>query len=620
MGYGLDQLFRDGGSTVSSLTLGKRKKRWSDRECCQLPARELPTATKATARAACVHLGDMELGRTQNPTYVRACIDRSVFFQACQPPSYRLPHPWIAMRLAMTIRRNLSSTVPLASTCSSSSTTTTAGAAHQAKRAVVPTVSYLTSTSTTRTYSQSNKQHHPEPAAFSTTALSSTRGRAAVSLLPSYLADARAVEQYCPTSNPSGALQLGVAESQLIEDWLVPALNTVPELSADAIYYQPTPGRADFKASFASYIEDLCGLPSGRLDHDGLIVGAGCNAVLENLCFALADAGDAVLIPTPYYAAFEFDLVARAALSVEAVTTEAYHPEADYDDSTAALDPVMYYPNRAALDAAYERASLKGNAPKILLLSHPMNPLGICYPAEVVQECIAWCRERQVHLISDEIYAGSVYGGDDAKFDSALKLADNEGSLGPYVHWVYALSKDFCLSGLRVGAAYSENPEIRMPLQKLNDLCQISSQTQLWTAFTMERRLQDETSSSSSSEKWVTAFRRENHKRLKARCTAVSAVLDQYQIPYLRPTAGLFLWMDLSQFLPVGGTPSQRERALYLELVNEFGLLLTPGDSMRNERPGFFRCVFTAASEDEFAIALERLQTFCKSKRAAAAP
>jgi len=507
--------------------------------------------------------------------------------------------------LAMTIsRRNLSSLSP--------STTAAPSSAAVSKRYAV---SYLSAA--TRSYSQSKRRNsEPEQPPSSTSSssssspLSSKRGRAAVHLLPSYLADARAVEQYSP-SNPAGALQLGVAESQLLEDWLVPALNTMPPLSADAIYYQPTPGRADFKASFAAYVEELCGLEKGRLDTDGLVVGAGCNAVLENLCFTLADAGDAILIPKPYYAAFEFDTVARAGLSVVGVDTESYHPEIDHTSgsgsgSSSQLDPAMYYPNAAALDAAYERAALRGSPPKILLLSHPMNPLGVCYPASTVQECIEWCRERQVHLISDEIYAGSVYG---ETFESALTLAGP--SLGPYVHWVYALSKDFCLSGLRVGVAYSENPEIRLPLQKLNDLCQISSQTQIWTASALDRRMDD-----ASSEKWVTAFRRENHQRLQARCDAVSALLDKYQIPYLAPTAGLFLWMDLSQYLPVTGTPSERERALYLELVQQFGLLLTPGDSMRNERPGFFRCVFTAASEDEFAVALQRLETFCKAKAA----
>ena len=46
------------------------------------------------------------------------------------------------------------------------------------------------------------------------------------------------------------------------------------------------------------------------MDPEGLVVGAG--AVLEILCLALAEPGEGVLIPTPYYAAFEFDLVARA--------------------------------------------------------------------------------------------------------------------------------------------------------------------------------------------------------------------------------------------------------------------------------------------------------------------
>jgi aspartate/methionine/tyrosine aminotransferase len=419
----------------------------------------------------------------------------------------------------------------------------------------------------------------------------------------------------------------------MLEDWLVPALNDAPASAADAIYYQPTQGRGDLRAALAGYVEDLTGLERGALPADGLIAGAGCNAVLENLCFCLAEAGDAVLIPTPYYAAFEFDLQARAALSVEPVTTVQYHRSTSSTTETTAtdkIDPSIYYPNTAALDAAYERATTKGHPPKILLLSHPMNPLAICYPVSVVQECIDWCRDRQVHLISDEIYAGSVYKPEKAGFVSALQLAarssDNNNAsatkglgLGPYVHWVYAFSKDFALSGLRVGAAYTENEEILLPIQKLNDLCQISSQTQLWAADLLKRRRQND------GELWVTAFRRENHRRLNERCEALCSLLDEFRIPYLEPTAGMFLWIDLSRFLPPvnGGscTPPEveeqevdPERELYLELMHEFGLLLTPGGSMRNELPGFFRLVFTAATNDEFSLALQRLRRFCEAK------
>jgi aspartate/methionine/tyrosine aminotransferase len=190
---------------------------------------------------------------------------------------------------------------------------------------------------------------------------------------------------------------------------------------------------------------------------------------------------------------------------------------------------------------------------------------------------------------------------------------DNSGGLGPYIHWVYALSKDFALSGLRVGAAYSENMEIRVPMQKLNDLCQISSQTQVWTETMLTQTVPwRKDDSATSTRTWVSAFREENHNRLNERCQALTACLDECGISYLPPTAGLFCWIDMSPYLTKDTTmtDSERERELYLRLVHDFGLLLTPGDSMRNECPGFFRLVFTAASEEEFQLGLQRLRKF----------
>lgn len=476
--------------------------------------------------------------------------------------------------------------------------------------------------------------------------LSSARGRNAVSLLPVYLTDARSVTKYHPTNAPDGALQLSVAENQMLEDLLVPAMRKFASTSSgtdsvveglfqsDQIYYQPTHGREGLRIAMANYLHRILKLkPDQKLDIDGMVLGAGCNAVLENICFSLTEPGDAVLIPTPYYAAFEFDLVARAALTIVPVNTMNYRTDAGNgsNDSTQ-MSKEMYYPNRASLDAAYEKAKATGSNPKILLLSHPNNPLGVCYPPSVIQECIDWARERKVHLVSDEIYAGSVYEqtnkekGDDV-FHSALALAstgDNGGDglgLGQYIHFVYALSKDFALSGLRVGVVYSENEEIRLPLQKLNDLCQISSQTQV----TVEEML---SAKGDRGPLWSTDdFLPANNDRTRHRSYMLQECLTECAIPYLEGDSGLFLWMDFSQFLPTleGGESNglgesqesmdTRERALYLQLLKEFGLLFTPGRSMRNELPGFFRCVFTAASDDEFALGLERIKKFVAAKR-----
>jgi len=116
----------------------------------------------------------------------------------------------------------------------------------------------------------------------------------------------------------------------------------------------------------------------------------------------------------------------------------------------------------------------------------------------------------------------------------------------------------------------------------------------------------------SDSTSWVSAFRQENHRRLDRRCQKLTDVLTECGIPFLPPTAGLFVWIDLSKYLPkdAGLSAADSERQLYLRLVHDFGLLLTPGLSMRNEEPGFFRFVFTAATDDEFALSLDRLRKF----------
>lgn len=313
-------------------------------------------------------------------------------------------------------------------------------------------------------------------------------------------------------------------------------------------------------------------------------------------------------------AAFEFDLGARAGLSILPVNTMEYQ-EFDTSKSGGSIPHHAYYPNRASLDAAVEKSVQDGITPRILLLSHPQNPLGICYPPEVIKEIIDWCRENEIHLVSDEIYAGSVYRSEDANFVSALKLAsteDEDGALGlgPYIHLVYALSKDFALSGLRVGALYSENQEIRLPLQKLNDLCCISSHTQL-----LVERMLTTASKEDSNVSWTSQFQQSNHERLRQRGDALHRCLDELEIPYLKGTAGLFVWIDMTQFLPLEGTDDERERELYLELLKEYGLLFTPGRSMKNERPGFFRCVFTAANDDEFQLGMDRLRHYVFSKR-----
>ena len=78
----------------------------------------------------------------------------------------------------------------------------------------------------------------------------------------------------------------------------------------------------------------------------------------------------------------------------------------DYDsDGTGGVG----HPSTEALEQAYESAVLNGMPPKALLITNPNNPTGEIYSAAELRLMARWCTQKNIHLISDEIYALSVF-------------------------------------------------------------------------------------------------------------------------------------------------------------------------------------------------------------------
>ncbi|KAL7523112.1 hypothetical protein ACHAWF_000379, partial [Thalassiosira exigua] len=224
---------------------------------------------------------------------------------------------------------------------------------------------------------------------------------------------------------------------------------------------------------------------------------------------------------------------------------------------------------------------------------HPNNPLVICYPPSVVQECVDWCREREVHLISDEIYTGSVYRplreGGSPTFVSAMALAsnyDSEGAsgrlgLGPFVHLVYALStlQGLCLVGPPKGGSINRerrDTHAAAKAQRPVPNCSWSG----WSWPTPSWKTGTRAASRKKSRRRMEAVA----SNLRARCDESHATLDDLNVPHLRADLGLFAWLDLRRYLsplPPGVTEAtesaesreRRERELYLKLTNDYGLL-----------------------------------------------
>jgi aspartate/methionine/tyrosine aminotransferase len=75
-----------------------------------------------------------------------------------------------------------------------------------------------------------------------------------------------------------------------------------------------------------------------------------------------------------------------------------------------------------------------------------------------------FCGSNNIHLISDEIFAMSVYENPRAShatpFTSVISLDLNDVIAPNLVHVAYGVGKDFCASGLRIGVLFSRNDGI----------------------------------------------------------------------------------------------------------------------------------------------------------------
>ncbi|KXH66815.1 hypothetical protein CSAL01_04785 [Colletotrichum salicis] len=122
----------------------------------------------------------------------------------------------------------------------------------------------------------------------------------------------------------------------------------------------------------------------------------GCSSAVEHLAWAVANPGDAFLLGRPYCNTFVPDLVLRTGCKVIPVdfgTTDPLAPEA-----------ISHY------QRALKTAAAAGQRVAGLVISNPHNPIGRCDSRTSLLSLMSFCTENDMHFISDEIYALSVWG------------------------------------------------------------------------------------------------------------------------------------------------------------------------------------------------------------------
>ncbi|KAL5212516.1 hypothetical protein ABZP36_023363 [Zizania latifolia] len=430
----------------------------------------------------------------------------------------------------------------------------------------------------------------------------STRGAAIRDDDSLYYAGLRrcAEDPYHPASNPAGVIQLGLAENYLSLDlvgrWMEEHAAEAAlmaggedeeerELSVRGLAtYQPYDGILAFKMGLAGFMRQIM-QEAVSFDPSQMVITSGATPAMEILSFCLADPGNAFLVPSPYYPGWDRDIKWRTGIELIPV------PCRSTDNFNISI---------TALEITYNQAKKRGIRVRGVLISNPNNPTGSFVPKQTLHDLLEFATEKNIHLISDEVFAGSTYGS--GKFVSVAEVVDDlEDFDRGRVHIIYGLSKDLSLAGFRVGVIYSYNESIVTAAAKIARFSSVSTPTQRLLVAML------------SDQKFISDYLKINRERLRKMYHLFVDALSQVGIECFKSSGGFYCWADMSKF--IRSYNEKGERKLWDRLLEEAKVNVTPGSSCHCIEPGWFRCCFTTLSEQDIPILVERLRRVTDSHK-----
>jgi aspartate/methionine/tyrosine aminotransferase len=389
---------------------------------------------------------------------------------------------------------------------------------------------------------------------------------------------------YDAINSPDGCINLGSAENELMFGTLADKFShskALTNLSVSDIRYGDFVGLPELRNALAELFNAKFGLNADKhVLADDITVHNGCGSAVEALFHVLCDAGDSVMIPSPYYGGFDMDLERRANVKIVPVQTTSPGYEITSEQ----------------LEATFTEYHEKGHNIRALLFVNPNNPLGIVYDEKTIKTMLDFCKKHNIHFVMDEIYAFSIFKKDSQlKFKSILHLIDNTNK--DFVHLLWGFSKDFCINGLRAGVVVSKNSRVIQGLKEISYFTGTPSVTQK-ILFEIV-----------SDKAFCDGFMTKNHILLQKNCDKVTALFQELRkgtkrVRWLEPEAGFFLWIDFSEFL--SEKTLEQERLLFREFLDA-GVYIAPGAiAFHSHEYGWFRIIFSA-NEKTLDLALERI-------------
>ena len=306
--------------------------------------------------------------------------------------------------------------------------------------------------------------------------------------------------------------------------------------------YSPFRGLPELRVALAERYRSLYGV---ELDPDDEVaIVPGTKTAIVELCLALAEEGQTVVLPDPYYP----DYPSGPAL---AGARTAYVP----------LDPGNGWP------PDFSRAPTDDVA--AVYLNFPSNPAAVAAPDGAFEEAVAYAEETGAAVVHDFAYGDLVFDGREPRSFLATPGAKEVGVE------LFSMSKSYGMAGWRVGFVVG-NAEIVERINLLNDHCRVG----------IFRPVQEACIAALTGPQDSVAARRDTYQRRRDR---VAEVLGPVTCE-----GTFYVWLKL----PEGVT--------FERLLAEHRVALAPGEGFGPSGAGHAR-LSLAVGDETLELGLERL-------------
>lgn len=315
-------------------------------------------------------------------------------------------------------------------------------------------------------------------------------------------------------------------------------------LDEGQVHYTPNWGTIELRQTISRHLEERLGV---RYDPaDEILVTVGTSEGLFLIMGAYFEPGDGVLVPSPGYPAYwAGPLWFRARpVPIKCPGDLGFQPDLD------SLDP---------------------EGCRLMIINSPANPTGAVWNEQTLKGIADVAREKDLLLVTDEIYSDIVFEGRHQSIASLEGMRDR-------VLVLDGVSKSYSMTGWRVGYVAGPRQLIR-PLYKLrqyNTVC-AAAFAQAGARAALE-----------SGTRWVKPMVEEFRRR------------RDYLIPALNQLPGFVCPMPQGAFYAFpdirGVGMSSEELSFYL--LEEAGVATVPGSEFGPDGEGHIRISYAASAED----------------------